>query len=81
MKTGLNINSRPAACLPCLLYYYVCAMHPPPGSICAAGGKRRKRCLEVKSRIRKKEVGRGRSFRCGWKLEPVSHEQGSLFLQ
>ena len=24
MKTGLNINSRPAACAPCLLYYYVC---------------------------------------------------------
>ena len=24
MKTGLNINNRPAACMPCLLYCYVC---------------------------------------------------------
>ena len=26
MKTGLNINSMPAAFWPCLLYYYVCAI-------------------------------------------------------
>ena len=33
MKTGLNINSMPAAFSPCLLYYYVCGAYTDRGEV------------------------------------------------